>query len=1356
MGLLLITASAASANGASHEFTTTFGSTSPTSIVSNPYPLAGADSIAVDQATGDVYVADANNNRIEKFTSTGHFILMFGKEVNRSKVELYEEQRAKHEPVTVTSQQQDVCDAGETCQEGTPTTLGSSIQHGFSHPDSVAVDNSPAGQGDVYVTGTSGSSLSLFKLNSSGEFVTTWRTEGVSTSDEPYSKTVAVDESNGTVYFDGGGGGNVELNPHGEAVSDIPSSELFGTFFTVNASGDLYFASSGVLEAGPNFEIIGFLTNEAGTGFSLDSSLGDFYLDTGTAINHYDANCEAARGPCQPIDSFGAAQLAAGGAMAVDESSGAVYALNQVGEASDVAVFTDIRPQVTTEPPTELTETSATLHGAVDPEANGRNHGTITKCFFEYGTTNAYGHTVPCEAEVSLPYTDKTEVQARIASLTHLSNLPPQTQFHYRLIAENEMDATGFGHDQPFLTTAVPAIKGIFAGELTATSAHLSSRVDPNGLPSTCRFEYGTTTAYGHTEPCPAEITDGLFQDHTLDVSLTGLTEDVTYHYRLVAENADGETTTADDTFAFFPPSCPNQTVRQQTHAPYLPDCRAYELVSPPNAGATQLFPGGPNTGYATDPSRLSFVGANGTLPESGGSPIDGNGDLYVATRTDTGWVSRYVGLPSSEAALDGGPPQGPPDSGFSGSVVGFGLQPSGASGPAKIQNAVLTDPSMDAFLEFNDGNQNAGTSSSVGNPTPTPSFAPFVFGADGQLHERWPTDLGAVSESAHALDCPPINLGGFNNIAYNYCPDDVTASADLTHFVFADEAHLFAPEGQLAAPGSVYDNDTTSGALAVASKLPGGTPIPAQPTDRAGDPLQIPAVSADGSHILIAAPGTGPCGFSTCPEPPCGIQFSAAMRCPPQPSNLYMRVDDAVTYDVSQGHNVSYLGMTSDGSRVFFTSEEHLTAEDSDHGGASLYMWSEAAASEQKQPLTLVSRGDNEGKLGEPGNTDACDPAATNGSPWTSRCGVVTYSGTNLCQLPGGVGGNCLSDSSVASESGDVFFFSPEQLDGSRGIPDQPNLYDYRGGRLHFVAAFTSGSFCPGSRETQHNAADFCSNTPIVRMQVTPDGTHMAFVTASQVTPYDNAGHLEMYTYEPADEKLTCVSCNPSGASPEFNVQASQDGLFLTNDGRAFFSTEESLVHDDTNHAEDVYEYVEGRPQLITPGTGDTRIEDEQGVAVENPPGLDGVSANGTDVYFSTYDTLVPQDVNGSFLKFYDARTDGGFASPPPPPPCDAADECHGEGTAPPPALQIESSAHHARGNADRSAHHKKARVKRHHRRAAARRKHRVRSSVVLSASGQSRAVGASKQSNFASSAPRAKTKHLGRAARHNRRAAR
>ena len=790
--------------------------------------------------------------------------------------------------------------------------------------------------------------------------------------------------------------------------------------------------------------------------------------------------------------------------------------------------------------------------------------------------------------------------------------------------------------------------------------------MNPNGINTTYQFEYGLTTNYGQTAPVPAGVIPATRGDQERSVQLSDLISHVVYHYRLVAENEDGVTTSEDHTFNFYPPQCPNEIVRRQTNAEFLPDCRAYELVSPANAGSTALYPGGPNTGVATNPSRLTFAGTSGTLTEAGGNPLDTNGDLYVASRTDSGWVVRYVGLAANEAALDGGPPQGPPGSGFPDESVELCSQPGGDCGPTKILNNVLTDPNMDTFVEWDDGNPAVGNNAQgdLQNSATISSNAPYVYGSGGTFLERWPTDLGTIPPSGHGLDCGSEFGAFFGGEAYNICPGDVTASGGLSNFVFATEAHLFAPEGRLAPPGSVYDNDTHTDTVGVASKLPSGGPILPQPTDEAGDPLQIPGVSVDGSHIVMAAGGTGPCGSATCPGPgpPCGTQLVAAMRCPTQPSNLYLRVNGAVTYDISGGHDVNYVGMASNGSKIYFTSPEQLTEEDKDTS-TDLYMWSEKGQAEG-HPLADISRGEST-EAGQSGNSDDCSAS------FVAKCGVIPYSGRLYCQQPGGLGGNCISDTSIASESGDIFFFSAEQLDGSRGIPNQWNLYDYRGGKIHFVAALLAPPFCleEGSRPC---------NTPVVRMQVTPDGAYMAFITAAPITSYDNNGHLEMYLYESTSEKLTCVSCNPSGTPATFSVFGSQDGLFLTYDGRTFFSTEEALVVNDTDRAQDVYEYVNGRPQLITQGTGDTRSASNRNAinGEEGLPGLDGVSANGTDVYFSTFDTLAPQDHNGTFLKFYDARTDGGFPLAAPEPPCEAADECHGVGSSAPPALQGETSA--------------------------------------------------------------------------------
>jgi hypothetical protein len=603
----------------------------------------------------------------------------------------------------------------------------------------------------------------------------------------------------------------------------------------------------------------------------------------------------------------------------------------------------------------------------------------------------------------------------------------------------------------------------------------------------------------------------------------------------------------------------------------------------------------------------------------------------------------------------------------------------------------------MGNFLIWNDNSSNA-------------SAAPYVYGADGTLLDRWPTNLDTVPDGlypegsnayswddqpptgqplsvapggTHGLDCPAALTEPFQNIAPHFCAGDVNASADLSHFVFATGWNVFAPGGQLSPPGSVYDNDTNARTVEVASKTAAGEPIPPEPTNAAGDPLHIPAVSADGSHILMAAGAVGPCGYASCPSPPCGeVGFELSVtRCPMQPSHLYMRVDGAVTFDVSGGYAVDYAGMTENGSIVYFTSSQKLTNEDTDTS-VDLYRWTEATDS-----IVLASKG-----LGGAGNSDACN------SGFVDKCGISTFSSAELCQLTSGFGGNCLSDNFIAAKSGDIYFFSPEQLVGTRGIADQENVYVFRNGAVQYVTTLDPEAFfCTATAAS--GIGERCSETPIARMQVSPDGRFMAFLTSSPVTLYDNAGHAEMYLYEPDREKVLCLSCIPSGAPPISDVAASQNGLFMTDDGRTFFTTDDALLHGDTNQAQDVYEYVDGYAHLITPGTGDTRSQAHNEFVLQfNLSGLLGVSADGTDVYFSTNQTLVAQDRNGLFLKFYDARTGGGFPAPAPPPPCAAADECHGASSLPPSPLQNGSGV--ALGGGGNTAAHSKGRNKRAKRR--------------------------------------------------------
>jgi hypothetical protein len=129
-----------------------------------------------------------------------------------------------------------------------------------------------------------------------------------------------------------------------------------------------------------------------------------------------------------------------------------------------------------------------------------------------------------------------------------------------------------------------------------------------------------------------------------------------------------------------------------------------------------------------------------------------------------------------------------------------------------------------------------------------------------------------------------------------------------------------------------------------------------------------------------------------------------------------------------------------------------------------------------------------------------------------------------------------------------------------------------------------------------------------------------------------------------------------------------SQNGRFITEDGRVFFSeTADALVPKDTDEVEDVYEYSEGHAQLLTAGTGSVITGYDGYNTSFAASGFIGVSADGTDAYFSTIDTLTSQDHNGTRYKVYDARVGGGFPAERVPPNCEAADECHGPSSTPP-----------------------------------------------------------------------------------------
>ena len=156
--------------------------------------------------------------------------------------------------------------------------------------------------------------------------------------------------------------------------------------------------------------------------------------------------------------------------------------------------------------------------------------------------------------------------------------LDSNAAYNFRLVATNA-DGQAVSAVETF--TSVPGVALAQTrppSDITLTSATLAGRINPYGLSTTYRFEFGTGTGYGSTVPVAPGV-DGGQGRQAIGVtrSLEGLTPGTEYHYRLVATNAIGTSFGQGQVF---------------TTLSTAPPPRGYEQVSPGDkAGGQVTFP---------------------------------------------------------------------------------------------------------------------------------------------------------------------------------------------------------------------------------------------------------------------------------------------------------------------------------------------------------------------------------------------------------------------------------------------------------------------------------------------------------------------------------------------------------------------------------------------------------------------------------------------------------------------------------------------------------------------------------------------------------------------------------------------
>ena len=1142
---------------------------------------------------------------------------------------------------------------------GPPTGVSNPIIAGFApsgEPNAVAVDNAAGSPslGDLYVVDVGSSAIKKYRRGSvSEEYEFVEALSAAPAFSEPLG--VAVDSGGNVFVADFGSASVVEFAPNGTEIRRIEVGPHGGapSSVAVDAEGNLYvqvYGSGQVLR----FEANGSGEIEAGTvptqilaagatGVAVNTNTNHLFVALGGHVNEY-SQAGLLEG------EFGSG-LTGTARIAVNATTGDIYVVDS--GAGDVAIFsTIVVPSVVTTAATDVEATGeVNLTGTVNPDGV-----PVTECLFEYGATDAYGGDVQCDK--SAIEIGGGEVPVGVAA--GLSGLQPGV-YHFRLVAANA-NGSNQGEDKTFAIPGPPSVFGESANP-TETEADLRAEIAPSNAETSYRFEFGITDSYG--ESTPVKIIPAGSGVVSVAAHISGLIAGQSYHFRVVATNEVDTTEGADRTFITKVPSlssCPESTEESPGFRSYLPECRAYELVSPTFTGGIALngAPEAIKTIPVSQDGQRAMVSSLGAFAgqESGSSVTNRLGVSYVLTRTSAGW---------RPSALNPSPGRFPfqraedADSELKNTLWRLG------------ETTVLTG-SVDYAIRKPDG-----TFVSIGPDT----------------HE--------------------VNPGE------GYLPDSpvrrpyLGASADLSRIVFSLRAGEPSQRGALW-PGdetltgeaySLYEysgvGNTEPRLVAVDNEGPLSSNQEASLIGQCGVQLGSanPAVGEPGDFYNAVSP-SGFAVFFTVLEGPCSNETENGTG--PSVRELYARVEGSDTLAISEpslsvpgrectgicresqneesGHARSpgrFLGASADGHRVYFLTSQPLVDSDADEG-PDLYL--AELDSTQVTRLIDVSEGDE----------DAPTP---------------------------GEGANVLGVSRVSQDGSRVYFVAKGVLtpeangNGESAIANANNLYLYEpaSGRTAFVARLSADdadnwSFFD-SRPVQASAADgrflaFSSNAhplgtgdssavsqlfrydaqsgALVRVSVGQRGTYLCPQTGELEVGYNCNGNVQGSLQAPVLKRRDFYS-----GSRAFGANA---GVSVTSDGTVFFQSRTALTPAVANGYPgsdpglfSVYEYKDGQVYLISDGqevpTG--AVESGGGVPFSSTE-LSGALADGNGVLFFSLDRLVPQD-SDSVISIYDARIDGGFPVPPGTAQC-AGEACRTPSTGPPLPPSAGSSSFQGDGN--------------------------------------------------------------------------
>ena len=1114
-----------------HPFVGAFGSGS----LSNP------QAVAVDQGSGDVYVLDVGSASIVRFDATG-------------------------KPANFSALSGNVLD-GAAGADLTP-------EGGFSFDSNsaaqIAVDNSGGPtDGYVYVANSFAGVVDVFAAT--GAYVGEITDAGAELLMGGEACGVATDPS-GNVYLSYFGAHidkfiPIDANPaHDTFVSPQLTDLNQNCNIAVDSGGKVY---ASTWETGPltEFDSLGASSGSEVDAVSravvVDPVNDEVYVDEGDKVAQFSAGGATRTGQSGVGTLSGSSY-----GVAVRHSTGDLYVsdagatggpvIDEFGPAVDVPV-----PSVSNDAPSGITTSGATLSGTVNP--SGTDPLSDTHWHFEYSTDNGSTWT-------STTGGDAGTGTSAVPVSDPVSGLLPDQAVQVRLVASNSGGSTTSSM-QSFTTTAVAVdVTTEAAQDLAPTHVSLQGVVNPHNAPTTYWFEYGTTSAYGHSIPATQDAEAG---SGTLGVAaiqlLRGLQPGATYHYRLVAHSLGGTTDGQDQVFTTTVPPAPSVVRPGIPGSGFLPDDRGWEQVSPVDKNGGDVMINSVRTRAASDGGAATFSSLTGFADAQGTGVATEYMSIRSGTPGTTGWATHAI---------------------------------------TPKQDPLTFVAALQSFDPLWEGELSADLTHGVFRAWSPVTAAPNVADVEnlylrGDLRT---SGAGSYQLLTACLACgsplPPIE-------ATNERPLFAGASEDYSHVIF-ESVYPLVP-GATANPVTRTPNlyEWANGTLRLAGILPDsacGSPPCVAGRSVAGQGASVGfytlrTISTDGSRIV----------------------FSDNSATHTNAGTLYLRTDATTTTQINASEKTNgggpggtdangpqpaeFWAASSDDTRVFFTTSEQLTDDDT-NSAVDLYMYD--ANAQAGHHLTRLSV-DNE-------------PA----DPVNDAQGVI----------------------GASSDGRYVYFLNAGQLvAGQPALRSDTGIYEWHDGALSYV-----GQMALPADDTALDLPTTSGTQPFAA-RVTPDGRHLLFISHSGkgLTGYDQGscqgrGCAEVYVYSAETHRLACASCNQSGAPA--TVDATTNAIFgtsasdttwhlnhpLSDDGaHVFFSTAEALVPEDVNGHSDVYEFdvASGTVHLLSSGT-----------ATSDSYFMDA-SASGHDAFFVTGQQLTGRDEDQG-VDLYDARIGGGLPEPP------------------------------------------------------------------------------------------------------------